>query len=93
MRKKLAIAVLGLMLAGLQLRLWVGEGGIAHTQRLRAQLAIEQAELDRLRSRNAALDAEVQDLNSGQAAIEARARHTLGMIQPDETFFLVVEAP
>lgn len=91
MLKAAAIAVLALMLAGLQIRLWVADGGVAHTHRLKEQAEIQRGENERLRIRNAALDAEVRDLNSGQAAIEARARTTLGMIKPAETFFLVVE--
>jgi cell division protein FtsB len=86
-----ATAFFAVMLAGLSWRLSVADGGMAHTQRLRSQVAEAAAELDTLRVRNAALDAEVQDLNSGQAAIESRARITLGMIKPDETFYLVVE--
>lgn len=90
MLQRATIAVLVLMLAGLQWRLWVADGGVAHTHRLKVQTEIETAENERLRTRNAAMDAEVQDLNSGVAAIETRARSTLGMIRPDETFYLVV---
>lgn len=81
-------AVLGL---GLVWRLVVADGGMNSTRRLQDQVADARAELDVLRVRNAALDAEVQDLNSGKAAIESRARITLGMIKPEETFYLVVE--
>lgn len=91
MSREAAIAVLVLLLAGLQWRLWVAEGGIAHTHRLQQQSALLRAENERLRQRNDALDAEVQDLNAGVASIEARARTTLGMIRPDETFYLVVQ--
>lgn len=91
MSKRLAVVALVAILAALQWRLWIADGGIAHTHRLRQQLADAQKEHDRLLARSAALDAEVRDLNSGKAAIEARARTTLGMIKPDETFYLVVE--
>lgn len=90
MSKQIAVIVLSLMLAVLQWRLWVADGGLSHTHRLKSQAQTMQRELDQLKARNAALDAEVRDLNSGQAAIEARARITLGMIKPDETFYLVV---
>lgn len=90
-KRRAAIAVLLLMLAGLQWRLWVADGGIAHTHRLKTQAEIQQAENDRLKARNAALDAEVTDLNTGTAAIEGRARTTLGMVRQNETFFLVVQ--
>ncbi|SHH07726.1 cell division protein FtsB [Hydrocarboniphaga daqingensis] len=88
---RLATVFFAALLAGLGWRLFLADGGIAQSQRLRMQIADASAELDILRVRNAALDAEVQDLNSGKAAIESRARITLGMIKPEETFYLVVE--
>lgn len=91
MLQRVAIVFSVVMLAGLQWRLWVADGGIAHTHRLKTQVEIQQAENDRLRARNAVLDAEVRDLNSGVAAIEARARQSLGMIRSDETFYLIVQ--
>ena len=91
MLQRSAIAVLVLMLGGLQWRLWIADGGLAHTHQLKVQTEILLAENERLAARNAAMDAEVSDLNSGVAAIEARARSTLGMIRQDETFYLVVE--
>lgn len=90
MHSRAVLIVLTLMLAGLQYRLWVADGGIAHTHRLKTQAAIQKAENERLAARNAALDAEVADLNAGVQAIEARARETLGMIRRGESFFLVV---
>lgn len=91
MLQRVAIVLSVVMLAGLQWRLWVADGGIAHTHRLKTQVEIQRAENDRLRARNAVLDAEVRDLNSGVAAVEARARQSLGMIRSDETFYLIVQ--
>ena len=90
---RLTVVTVGfaIAIAGLSWRLWVADGGMTHTHRLKAQAAAAASELETLRVRNAALDAEVQDLNSGQAAIESRARVALGMIRPEETFYLVVE--
>ena len=79
------------MLAGLQYRLWIADGGIAHTHRLANELAAQRDDVERLRARNAAMDAEIKDLKSGLAAIEGRARSSLGMIKQGETFYLVVE--
>jgi cell division protein FtsB len=79
-----------LMLAGLQVRLWVADGGLAHTHRLANEVRAQRDENARRVARNAALDAEIQDLKSGVAAIESRARMTLGMVRDGETFFLVV---
>lgn len=91
MLKHAITAVLALMLLGLQWRLWMSDEGVASRQVLRQQVQDARDENQQLAVRNAELDAEVQDLKSGQAAIEARARTTLGMIKPNETFFLVVQ--
>jgi cell division protein FtsB len=90
MLKHAITAVLAVMLVALQWRLWVSDDGLRNRTKLREQVEAAQAENQQLAVRNAELDAEVQDLKSGQAAIETRARTTLGMIKPDETFFLVV---
>jgi cell division protein FtsB len=91
MLKHAITAVLALMLVALQWRLWVSDDGLRSRTKLREQVEAAQAENQQLAVRNAELDAEVQDLKSGKAAIETRARTTLGMIKPDETFFLVVQ--
>jgi cell division protein FtsB len=44
-----------------------------------------------LSERNRQLHAEVLDLKQGIAAIEERARHDLGMVKPNETFYQLVE--
>ena len=88
---RFAIILLGLLLTGLQWRLWVADGGIAQTHRLKNQVEAQRVENEKLKVRNAALDAEVADLNSGVAAIEARARTTMGMIKQGETFYLIVD--
>ena len=84
---QLVVAVLVLMLLGLQYRLWVGEGSLAEVSVLRQQLANQRAELNDLQERNATLQAEVDDLRDGLAAIEARARSERGLIQQGETYF------
>lgn len=91
MLKHAITAVLALMFLGLQWRLWVSDDGLRSRRELQQQVESALAENRQLAVRNAELDAEVQDLKSGQAAIEARARITLGMIKPNETFFLVVQ--
>jgi cell division protein FtsB len=85
------IVVFALMLANLQYRLWIGDGGLIDTRRLRAQVVEQQADLTRLHSRNATLEAEVADLKAGGPAIEAYARSTLGMIRPGESFYLIAD--
>ncbi|MDT8402965.1 cell division protein FtsB [Sulfuriflexus sp.] len=80
-----------LLLITLQLTLWFGHGSLAEVWQLRQQISAQQDENNELQERNAALEAEVEDLKQGLAAIEERARHELGMIKKDETFFQVVE--
>jgi len=87
----LLLLALALLLAFLQVRLWVGAGGEREVAALRAQVARQEAENLRLRQRNEALKAEVEDLKSGEAAVEERARSELGMVKPGETFYRVIE--
>ena len=87
----LVLAVLALLLLGLQAKLWWGEGGWREAQALRRTVAEQKAENARLQQRNDALAAEVEDLKSGEAAVEERARSELGMVKPGETFYRVVE--
>lgn len=85
--------VLVVFLAGLQYRLWLGEGSVQELHELRQRIAETDAELGRMQARNDALAAEVQDLRSGLEAIEERARSELGMIRRGEVFLQVVEKP
>ncbi|MBU3070225.1 cell division protein FtsB [Aestuariicella sp. G3-2] len=88
---KWLIPILLILLAGLQYRLWVGEGSLADVVRLNEEIKTQSLENDRLRERNRVLATEVKGLKSGIDAVEERAREDLGMIKPDETFFMVVD--
>ena len=88
--RRILTVVLSLLLAGLQYRLWIADGGLAHTHRLAEQVQAQRDEVAALTARNAALDAEITDLKSGGGAIESRARMNLGMVRDGETFFLVI---
>lgn len=81
--------VLLILLAGLQYRLWHGEGSFAHSTQLERDIKQQQAENDRMRERNRILDVEVQDLKTGADSVEERARNDIGMIKKDETFFMI----
>jgi len=79
--------VLLLLLGGLQYRLWVGNGSLAHVAELKQQIAEQQAENERLLERNRVLDAEVLELKKGMETVEERARHELGMVKEGETLY------
>jgi cell division protein FtsB len=87
---KFLAACLVVVLALLQYRLWLGEGGLREVRRLRAEIEAQRDENKQLKERNRTLSAEVQDLKKGTVAIEERARTDLGMVGKGETFYQVV---
>jgi len=88
---KILIVVLLLLIAQLQYRLWLGDGGRQEVKEYQQQLDILTKEAQEKKERNDALYAEVLDLRKGEEAIEERARYELGMIKENETFFQVIE--
>ena len=88
---KWIIAVLYILLIGLQYRLWVGEGSVAHQLELQRQIDQQQAKKEVLEEQNRIIALEVEALKSDDELIEERAREQMGMIKQDETFFMVVE--
>lgn len=87
----LLFIVLLLIFAGLQYRLWEGDGGIAHNRALEQEIAEQQRENARLHERNRTLEAEVLELKRGLETIEERARYQLGMVKDGETLLLLSE--
>ena len=80
-----------ILIALLQYRLWYGDGSYQQIQKYQQQLDQLQQQLAIKQQRNKALEAEVLDLRKGKEAIEETARHDLGLIKQDETFFQVIE--
>jgi cell division protein FtsB len=89
--KWLAIA-LGVVVAILQYRLWLSDGGVRELARMQAAVTEQRAQNTVLVERNRQLAAEVRDLKTGMAALEERARSELGMIARNETYYQVVPA-
>lgn len=89
--RQVILALLALVLLGLQARLWLGEGSLRHVASLEERVAEQEADNRGLKERNDLLAADVADLKSGLDTIEEIARKDLGMIREGETFFLVVE--
>ena len=88
---KILIAVLLVLIAALQYRLWLGDGGVSEIIAYQNRLDDLKQQVEEKRQRNDALYAEVVDLRKGQEALEERARDELGMIREGETFFQVIE--
>ena len=82
--------LLFLILAGLQFRLWAGNGSIPDVHRLDRIHADQLADNQELLERNRTLAAEVMDLKQGLSALEERARSEMGMVRTGETFFQYV---
>lgn len=85
---RLIIGGLLILLVLLQVQVWQQVSRVSELERR----VVEQQERNQgLAERNRALAAEVDDLRAGLDAVEERARTELGLIGPDEEFFLVVE--
>jgi len=89
---RFVMIVLAVVLALLQARLWLSNGGLREVWRLEAEVTRRVEDNERLASRNATLEAEVRDLKQGLAAAEERARTELGMIHSGETFYQIAPA-
>jgi cell division protein FtsB len=86
---RVLIAVFALVLALLQLKLWMSDGWLRELADLKARVETQTAANAALAARNAALEAEVDDLKQGLDAVEERARSELGMVKRNETFYQV----
>lgn len=75
----------------LQYRVWLGEGSVRHNFALAKKIEEQQAINTHLEERNAQISAEVLSLQEGTEGIEGYARSQLGMIKPDEMFYLVID--
>src|SRR3546814_8624372 len=82
---------LPILLAGLQYRLWVGNGSLAQVADLTQQIAEQHAENEALLERNRVMDAEVSELKKGMETVEERARHELGMVKEGETLYQLAD--
>ena len=87
---KILIAVLILMLIGLQYKLWFGDGSLSEVVQLTRELEIQRQRLSELEERNKILEAQVLDLQNGLDAFEEKARNDLGMIKQGETFIQLI---
>jgi cell division protein FtsB len=90
---KILIAVLLLLLIGLQYKMWFGDGSLSEVVQLSRELETQKAKLELLEERNRILEAQVLDLQNGLDAFEEKARNDLGMIKQEETFIQLIPQP
>lgn len=84
---KIILAVLMVALVSLQYKLWLGDGGVVQTHRLKDRCTVLEQENLKLQNRNHALEADVMGLKSGGQALEEQARLELGMIKKGEDYY------
>ena len=89
---KILIAVLLVILIGLQYKLWFGDGSLSEVVQLTRELETQKNKLQALEERNRILEAQVLDLQNGLDAFEEKARNDLGMIKQGETFIQLIPA-
>jgi cell division protein FtsB len=82
--------LLGLILLGLQYRIWLGSGSLAEIARLQHKLNEQLLHNAAIRERSRVLEIEVRELQQGTEGFEERARQEMGMIKQGETFFLYI---
>ena len=90
-KRRSLIAILFMLLAGLQYRLWVGESSFAHVDGLSAQVQTLSASNQTKQRRNDVLKTEIVELKNGLDAVEEKARTEWGLVKPDETFYLLID--
>ena len=71
-------------------RIGFGHNSLPDYFRLQEKVAIQKQINDKLEQRNQALRTEIRDLKEGTDAIEEHARHDLGFIKSNETFYRVL---
>jgi len=85
------LILLVVLLVGLQIRLLVGEGSLAHRAELDRQLELQTEKNRQLKQRNDLIAQEVESLKNNLDSIEEKARKDLGMIKQGEIFYLVID--
>jgi len=80
-----------LVLAGLQYKLWFGDGSILQFMLLEKKLSTQEATNLKLAAQNRAIEADIAELKSGDQALEEQARFDLGMVKQGEVYYQFVD--
>ena len=82
-----------LVLVYLQAQLWFGEGSREEVTQLQRQIAEQKAANAEQEARNQRLRDDIHSLKTGYGSIESKARSELGLVKPDEEYYLIVNDP
>lgn len=82
---------LAAVLIFLQYHLWFDSSGILALYDLKKEVTLQMETNRQLKQTNEALIGEINHLHTDRDAIESHARHDLGMVKKDETFYQVIE--
>ncbi|HUF73074.1 MAG TPA: septum formation initiator family protein [Gammaproteobacteria bacterium] len=85
------IALFAFALVAMQLELWFGDERRPRLKQFEREVAAQSATNRVLAETNADLRAEITSLRAGDEAAEERARSELGLIEPGETYYQIVE--
>lgn len=87
----LLLGALSVLLVLALYRLYFGSSSFSKIEQLEAQLAAQLEYNQQIAEANRDLTIEIEALKNGNHEIETRARESLGLVKPDETFYLFVE--
>lgn len=90
---KWIVAILILIILGLQYRLWFGEGSLEQITELEREIEKQKIENASLQDRNNLLLSQIRELKEGSEGLEEKARQDMGMVKEGETFYYITEAP
>jgi len=90
---KWIVAVLILIILGLQYRFWFGEGSLEQIAELEREIEKQKIENTSLQDRNNLLLSQIKELKEGSEGLEEKARQDMGMVKEGETFYYITETP
>lgn len=88
----LGIGTAVILLAILQYRLWFDDTGLLASRSLQSDISSLEKLNDDQRNQNADLLNDINGLTDDGPLVEEIAREELGLVQPDETFILLLDS-
>ncbi len=84
------LAILIMVILGLQIRLWFSEGSYEELHQLKQKIEQQKATNQQLAQENKKLIQAIKALKEDDEAIIERAREELGMVGKNETFYQLI---